>query len=49
MKMAGPIGLLLLPGLVAAVNCKKVYAEGGVANKEQPADEFTTRVESPEY
>lgn len=49
MKRAVPIGLFLLPGLVHAVICKAVDAEGVVAYMELPADECRTRVELPEY
>ena len=49
MKRAVPIGLFLLPGLVHAVICKTVDAEGVVAYMELPADECRTRVELPEY
>jgi hypothetical protein len=49
MKRAVAIGLFLLPGLVHAVICKTVDAEGVVAYMELPADECRTRVELPEY
>jgi hypothetical protein len=49
MNRAVAIGLFLLPGLVHAVICKTVDAEGVVAYMELPADECRTRVELPEY
>lgn len=49
MRKTAIIFLFLMPGMVHAVICKSVDAEGVVAYTELPADECRTRVVLPEY